>query len=106
MERDAPDFVLLFCLNQLLIHLHECRNAGAFRRITDGEAIGLHNRLVVLLVCAAQFRRHGAFIIQVSKAVIGVQISRIQNRLRRLLDFRFLFVGWRRPREVVVDNIV
>ena len=89
----------------LLVHFHECRNAGAFRRIADGKTVGLHDCFVVQLMCAAQFRRHGALIIQVSKAVIGVQLSRIQNCLRRLLDEGFLRVGWRRPWEIVVDNI-
>mgnify|MGYP007010916274 CR=1 FL=1 len=41
----------------------------------------MHNRLVVLLVCAAQFRRHGAFIIQVSKEYFRLKDDMTQEEI-------------------------
>ena len=41
----------------------------------------------------------------VGKRRIGIQGARVQNALRRLFDFGFLFVTWRRPWKVVVDDV-
>ena len=64
--------LLLLLLRQLLVHLHQLRDAGGFGVELAPEAIGLHNGFVVGLVRFAQLRRHGDFVVEIGKAAIGV----------------------------------
>ena len=90
---------------ELLIELHEFSDTGAFSGSFDIKAVSLHDGFVICLMGFAQLRRHRHLVIKVGKTAIGVEISGVENCLRRLLDLRFLRFGRRRPREIVVDYI-
>ena len=92
---------------QLLISLHQFGNAGAFTGAgssTFGKAVSVHYGAVIGLMGFAQLRRHGQVIVQVGKAAVGVERTRVQNRLCGLFDFGFLRFGGGGPGEVVVNS--
>lgn len=57
-------------------------------------------------MCAAQFRRHGQLVVEVGEAGVRVEGAGVEDGLRGLLDPGTLRVGGRRPREVVVDDVL
>lgn len=100
----CPLLISFFC--QFLIHSHQLGHTGGLSGSLDVEAVGAHDRLVVLLVGLAQFGGHGGFIVEVSQAGVGIQGPGIQNGLGSLLNFDFLLLGRGWPREVIVDDCV
>ena len=92
-------------LCKCLIQFHQFRHTVCFRESLDRESVGLHHSTVIVLVCTAQLRRHGNFIIQVCERAVRIECSRIQNRLRSLFDFFSLCFRRFRPGEVVVNDL-
>lgn len=71
-----------------------------------GEAICVHDGLVVLLVGFTKLGWHRSLIVEVSERAIRVEGAGVEDGLRCLLDFcllRWLGVG---PREIVVDDVL
>lgn len=93
-------------MDQLLVHLHQLCDAGSFGGGLDVKAVCLHDGFVILLMCFAELRRHGDFIIKIGKAGIWVQSAGIKDGLCGLLNLGLLRIGRSWPREVVIDNIL
>ena len=70
-----------------LIHPHQLRHAPALGHVLDGEAVSLHDGLIVLLVGLAQLRGHGGLVVEVGKAGVRVEGAGVQDGLGGLLDF-------------------
>ena len=96
-----------FLFSQFLIQPHQQGDAGGFGLpggVALFDAIGRHDRLVVFLMCLAQFRRHGALVVKIGEGSVRVEGAGVEDGLRGLLDLRPLRVGGRGPGEVVVDS--
>ena len=90
---------------QFTVHSEQRRHALALRHL-GAEAVGLHHEAVVLAVGLQQLLRHQRGVVEVGKRGVGVQGTRIEDGLRRLL-YLLLEVGrGGRPREVVVNDVL
>lgn len=81
-------------------------HAVAFGGAADREAVGSHDGAVVVLMSAAQLYGHRQFVVEVSKAAVGIEGAGIEDGMRRLLYPGFLLVRRIGPREVVIDDIL
>ena len=94
----------LLPFRHLPVQPHQFGNALAFSHLR-AETVGFHHSMVVVLMGAAQLYGHGRFIVQIGQRTFSIEVSRVQNGLRGLLDFLLLLLGWIWPREIVIDNV-
>ena len=89
-----------------LVEAHEGGDAVGFGGFGDVETVGAHDGAVIGLVGFTQFDGHEHRIIEIGEGTFGIERTGIQNSLRGLLDFRFLFLRRIWSWEIVVDDCV
>ena len=105
-----------FLFSESLVHLKETGDAVGFGGLAGNKAVGLHDSTVVVLMGAAEFGRHGYFVVQIGEAAVRVLGAGIQDSLGGGFNAGDMFGRYARmrfgangrkagPREVVIDDI-